>query len=86
MTALHSFAMPFIRYRVGDEVTLGDPPDDERDPYLTIRSIDGRIVDRFVFADGRVFHPYTLKEAFYDVAEVRCFQIVQTDPNRVLLR
>jgi phenylacetate-coenzyme A ligase PaaK-like adenylate-forming protein len=86
VTALHSFAMPFIRYRLGDEVTLGDPPDDARDPYLTIRSIDGRIIDRFVFADGRVYHPYSLKEAFHDVEDVRSFQIVQTDPDRVLVR
>jgi phenylacetate-CoA ligase len=86
VTALHSLTMPFIRYRLGDEVTLGPTPDDAHEPYLTIRSIDGRTIDKFVLADGRVLHPYSVKHTFNDVTEVRSFQIVQTDPDRFLVR
>lgn len=74
VTALHSYAMPFIRYRLGDQVVVGEPSG----PYRTLRSIDGRIIDRFRLPSGRWVHGYTLGQlAKTPGLEVRQFQIVQ---------
>ena len=77
VTALHSFAMPFIRYRLGDRVTLGDSPRDGDDPYLSLNAIDGRRTDRFVLSDGRTLHAYALGGAIERCAGVRTFQVIQ---------
>ena len=77
VTALHSFAMPFIRYRLGDRVTLGDPPRDGDDPFLALSAIDGRSIDRFVLSAGRTLHAYALGGAIEGCAGVRTFQVIQ---------
>jgi phenylacetate-CoA ligase len=77
VTALHSFAMPFIRYRLGDRVTLGDAPRDGDDPYLALSAIDGRSIDRFVLSGGRTLHAYSLGGAIEGCAGVRTFQVIQ---------
>jgi phenylacetate-CoA ligase len=81
VTALHSFAMPFIRYRLGDRVTVGDPPRDGDEPYLSLSAIDGRTIDRFVLSGGRTLHPYTLGGAIERCAGVRTFQVIQHAPD-----
>ena len=86
VTALHSFAMPFLRYRLGDRVTLAAPPRDGEDPYLSLRSIDGRTREQFTLADGRVLHAYPLGDAVRAHAEVRRFQLVQEERNRFRLQ
>jgi phenylacetate-CoA ligase len=87
VTALHSFAMPFIRYRLGDQVVVGQ----SNDPYQTLRSIEGRIVDRFKLPSGLLVHGYTLGEVVEASGlEVRRFQITQERRDafrvRLLLR
>ena len=83
VTALHSHAMPFIRYRLGDRVVLGE----NAGPYLSLRSIEGRTADRFVLPGGRRVHGYTLGEAVESSAlEVRRFQIVQERRDRFTIR
>ncbi|MDA1233490.1 MAG: AMP-binding protein [Acidobacteria bacterium] len=87
VTALHSFAMPFIRYRLGDRVVLGRASD----PYQSLRSIEGRIVDRFRLPSGQLVHGYTLGEVVEASGlEVRRFQITQEQRGafrvRLLLR
>ena len=74
VTGLHSFAMPFIRYRLGDQVVVGSAPG----PYRTLRSIDGRVIDRFKLPSGRVLHGYTLGQVVkVGGLEARRFQITQ---------
>lgn len=78
VTALHSFTMPFIRYRLGDQVILEDPASRDSGPYTTIRSIEGREIDFFVLPNGRAIHPYDFnREIKASRVDVRRFQIVQ---------
>jgi len=42
-TALHSFAMPFIRYELADMVTVGSEACSCGEPFATIRRVSGRI-------------------------------------------
>jgi phenylacetate-CoA ligase len=82
VTALHSFTMPFIRYRLGDQVILGDPPGGDSGPYTTIRSIEGRVIDFFILPNGRTVHPYDFNsEIKASGVDVRRFQIVQERRN-----
>ncbi len=51
-TSLHSFAMPFIRYRLGDIVTKGPEACRCGQPFSTIRAIQGRMMDYFPLPGG----------------------------------
>jgi len=58
VTSLHSYAMPFLRYRLGDAVTAGGRPCPCGRPFSTIGEIQGRMLDYFHLGDGRLVHPY----------------------------
>ena len=59
-TALHSFAMPFIRYRTGDRAVRGPTPCPCGWPTGTLRSVDGRMSDYFLLPGGRWTHPISI--------------------------
>jgi phenylacetate-CoA ligase len=87
ITGLHSFAMPFIRYRLGDLVETGDTPGWHPHSVQSLRSILGRTIDRFILADGAVIHPYTVANLLRDDEPwLRRFQIVQFERNRFSVR
>jgi phenylacetate-coenzyme A ligase PaaK-like adenylate-forming protein len=86
-TALHSYAMPFLRYRLGDVVVPGPSPCACGAPCATLLAISGRVIDRFILPGGEVVHPYTLANVLRDhVPWLRRFQIVQTAPESFLVR
>lgn len=87
-TALHSYAMPFIRYMLADVVLRGSERCACGQPFATLHGIQGRMVDHFPLADGRVLHPYELAEALREtlVEWVRKYQILQERRDRVVLR
>lgn len=85
-TALHSYAMPFIRFSLGDIVTEGRTSCACGQPFSTLRDIRGRVVDYFPMPDGRLMHPYELAAAMKDdgMAWVGRYQIVQEAPHRIV--
>jgi phenylacetate-CoA ligase len=87
-TGLHSYAMPLLRYRLGDVVTRGREACACGKPYATIRAIQGRMLDYFPLPDGRMIHPYEIsaKFIFPDVPLVRQYQLLQERKDRVVLR
>ena len=86
ITALHSTTMPFIRYRLGDRVTLGQVGEEGAGPYMTLRNIDGRTMDRFFLPDGRQLHGYSLGETIEaSPLDVRRFRIVQSRRDAFLV-
>lgn len=56
VTNLHAYAMPFIRYRIGDIATRGAPCGCGA-AFSTIGEIQGRTTDHFPLADGRLLDP-----------------------------
>ncbi|MEM2522668.1 MAG: hypothetical protein QXW82_05915 [Candidatus Bathyarchaeia archaeon] len=92
VTGLWNYAMPLIRYRIGD---LGIPTD-EKCPcgrsWPLIKSIEGRINDYLVLRDGRkisylylqrvVFHKI-LRENIFAIAQ---YQIIQEKIDRIILK
>ena len=84
VTGLHSFAMPFIRYKIGDLAVRGP----ERCPcgasYSTLRAIHGRTIDMFCLAGGIFLHPWTIHNAVRPwLGMVRQASLVQMSSDRL---
>ncbi len=60
LTTLHTYSMPFVRYRLGDLAEAGRERCECGAPFGTIRAVQGRMLDLFPLPDGRVIHPYAL--------------------------
>jgi phenylacetate-CoA ligase len=87
-TNLHSFAMPFIRYRLGDVVTKGADTCRCGQPFSTIRNIQGRMIDYFPLPDGRLLHPYKIVLILMNEAAawIQQYQLTQERKDKVLLQ
>lgn len=87
-TALHSFAMPFIRYRLGDVVTKGSATCQCGRPFSTLRDIQGRMIDYFPLPSGRVIHPYEIVLLLIQQEDswIRQYQLIQERTDRIVLR
>jgi phenylacetate-CoA ligase len=57
ITALHSHAMPLIRYRMGDVVERGPETCPCGQPFSIFNRIEGRVREYFSLPDGRRIHP-----------------------------
>ena len=77
MTALESFAQPFIRYRTGDMVRVADESCREGRGLDVITEVLGRSTDFIVRADGTIMHALALIYVLRAVAGVAEFKIVQ---------
>jgi phenylacetate-CoA ligase len=88
VTSLHSYAMPFIRYRLDDLVTRGADYCGCGLPFGTIRHVLGRMIDYFPLPDGRAMHPYEIIGGIlHDRATwARQCQLVQERSDLVVLR
>jgi phenylacetate-CoA ligase len=85
-TNLYAFAMPFIRYRLHDIVTMGSEQCACGEPFSTIRKIEGRVVDYFLLPDGRWMHPYQIVNPLVNTTDwVRRFQLIQERMDRLVL-
>ena len=86
VTALHSFAMPFIRYKLGDIVTQGSAMCACGRPFSTIRTIRGRTADYLDLPNGGRVHPQDIARDSYIVARwIKQLQVVQETADRVRL-
>jgi phenylacetate-CoA ligase len=87
-TNLHSLAMPFIRYRLGDIVTKGFEVCRCGQPFSTIRTIQGRMIDYFHLPRGRIIHPYEITQILKRDADswIRQHQLIQEREDRIILQ
>jgi phenylacetate-CoA ligase len=88
ITALHLYAMPFIRYRLGDVVTRGPDTCGCGQPFAKIDAIQGRMLDYFRLANGRWLHPSELvAPMMVDGLEwISRYQLVHEREDRIVLR
>ena len=88
VTALHSFTMPLIRFRIGDLAEQGSAQCDCGAPFGTIRAVQGRMLDMFPLPDGRVLHPYYLTESLImdDPDWIENFQLTQERIDHITMR
>jgi phenylacetate-CoA ligase len=84
ITGLHSFAMPFIRYRIGDLAVKGPDRCPCGSPFSTLLEIQGRTIDTFHLAGSIKLHPWTIHNAVRPwLAMVRQACLVQVAPDRL---
>jgi phenylacetate-CoA ligase len=82
VTTLQNFAMPLIRYDIGDYAEVGPPcPCGRGLPVLT--RILGRVRNLLTTADGRSYWPEFGMIGISDVLPIRQFQFVQRAPGVV---
>ena len=86
VTGLFSQAMPLIRYRQGDRVTLGPRTCPCGAAFSTLSDVQGRTVDYFRLPDGSLIHPYELADPVNRFPWIRQYQLVQERSGRVLFR
>ena len=89
VTALHAYAMPFIRFGLGDVATRGSDAGHCACgvPFGTIRAIQGRMLDYFPLPDGRLLHPYEIYDRLLHdrVHWARRYQVVQHRTDLIVL-
>jgi len=83
VTALHSFAMPYIRYETGDIARLPAAAPDCRVTFGRIESLQGRACEFIRLSSGRSINPTQTFQAVRQVEGVGRFEVVQTDRDSV---
>lgn len=88
VTALHTFTMPLIRFRIGDVARQGSSLCECGAPFATIQGVQGRMLDMFPLPDGRVIHAYFLSESLImaDPDWIESFQLTQERIDHVTMR
>lgn len=86
VTNLHSFAMPFIRYSVGDIGSLtGDQCDCSRGLPL-MRTVEGRMADSIVLPDDNRLSPYQITCTVEQVPGIGRYQVYQPSAGDLVVR
>ncbi len=87
VTNLISYAMPLIRYRIGDLAVRGPDWCACGSPFSTLLAVRGRTIDCFALPGGRVLHPWEILNVIRPYTGwVRQFQMVQTAPGEIVYR
>nr|VFK59670.1 MAG: phenylacetate-CoA ligase [Candidatus Kentron sp. UNK]VFK68798.1 MAG: phenylacetate-CoA ligase [Candidatus Kentron sp. UNK] len=85
LTTLHNFAMPLIRYEIGDYAEVGEPCPCGRG-LPVIRKILGRATNMLHLPTGERYWPVSGWWELMDIAPIRQHQIIQQDVNRIEAR
>ena len=83
VTALHSFAMPFIRFETGDIARRPAHTPPCRTSFGCIDALQGRSVEFITLSDGRLISPIKIHHSLREVVGIARFQVVQTARDRV---
>jgi len=89
ITTLYNQVQPFIRYEIGDVVTMSPAPCPCGSPLPLILQVQGRTDEAvWVRINGqfRQVHPYVFVDVLDECPEVGPYQIEQVDRNRFQLR
>ena len=86
VTDLSNFGMPFLRYRMGDVGSLSENLCNCGRGLPLLNSVEGRVSDFFIAADGTKIHGEYYTHLFYGIPGVRQFQLIQESPVEVRVR
>ena len=86
ITSLDNFAMPFIRYKLGDMGVMMDGPCACGRGLPRIKEIVGRTLDMIVTPEGRVCSGVMMPHFMKEFESVREFQFVQNAVDELILR
>lgn len=83
VTTLHNFAMPLIRYDIGDRAVKGANQALAGYSFPTLESILGKNSEEFISRDGTIVHGQFFINLFYFREWIDEFQVVQEDFEKV---
>lgn len=83
VTVLQNYAMPLIRYRIGDTAIWADHDCNCGRSWPLLEKVVGRVTDNFVTADGELIHGEFFTHLFYFRDWVDKFQVVQQAPRHI---
>lgn len=86
VTSLDSFAMPVLRYQLGDVVRLPADPPPCAIRFGVIESIEGRVVDFLWLPSGRRLSPYLLMDQLDEMQGLRRYEAEQPSPDQLVVR
>ena len=86
VTLLTNFAMPLIRYRIGDLAAWSEEPCTCGRAWPLLKSVVGRVTDTFLTAKGTRIHGEYFTHLFYFRDWIRQFQVVQVGYDEILLK
>jgi len=85
VTPLHAYAMPLLRYDIGDYAEVGAPCSCGRG-LPVLRRVIGRTRNLFRLPSGERFSAYFKRQVFTRIAPIRQHQFVQTGPDTIQAR
>jgi phenylacetate-CoA ligase len=85
-TSFYNYAMPFIRYEVGDFAVAGPARVKCAVKLPALTRIMGRYRNTFILRDGRTLYPYVAPARFREFMSFDQIQIVQTDYEEIEVR
>jgi len=85
VTSLHNYAMPFIRYDIGDLARVSTKGCSCGSPLPTLDDVCGRVIHHFVRADGTLVFGGNFIAMFYEHEWMMQFHILQEDVNRITI-
>jgi phenylacetate-CoA ligase len=83
VTPLHNFAMPLIRYRIGDEASMAVSKCSCGSVLPTMGEIQGRTTDYFVRGDGGLVHGEYFLELLRGGEGIDAFQVTQEERGKI---
>jgi phenylacetate-CoA ligase len=86
LTALYNYAMPLIRYEIGDFAVAGPARVECSVQLPTLTRILGRYRNSFTLRDGRVIYPLLPVGRMREFISFEQFQVVQTDYDAIEIR
>jgi phenylacetate-coenzyme A ligase PaaK-like adenylate-forming protein len=89
LTNLANYVQPFIRYEIGDIVTMASKPCGCGSNLPLVERVEGRDSDVFwIESEGglRPLTPGVFETAFGQITEIRDYQVIQEDPRRFRIR
>jgi phenylacetate-CoA ligase len=85
ITNLHSYAMPFIRYRQDDVGCFSQKKSRCGRVFPLLQSVLGRVDDFIFLKNGQKISPHTLYHCIDPIPEVRRWRITQEEMGRITL-
>lgn len=85
VTPLHNYAMPLIRYDIGDTARVSGEPCTCGSPLPAWDEITGRVVHHFVRADGNVVFGGNFIAMFYEYDWILQLHVLQEDIDKMLI-
>jgi phenylacetate-CoA ligase len=83
ITLLTNYAMPLIRYRIGDMGVWAEKPCTCGRSWPLLREVTGRVTDNFVTSEGKLLYGGFFRQLLFSQEWIKKYQIIQEDFNHI---